>query len=520
MSNSPIDSPAGAPPSLPPSISVLDEPLLEFGNGQQVVDPHAGLTLFGPVDAAMPGQPTQIAYGVAGPQEGLAAFAQFSACLAQPIVSVTFGPPQTANKDRLLWPPFPGFRAAFACDWPAAPVFTRSIDRSALLVAARHKDQHQRAYDVVNMYLDALRIAAERDSPPAVAICVVPDEVYANCRPLSRVKGGTGAATTKKQRIARRESADLFDAYAPDQYDYSVDFRRQLKARAMEYNIPIQIVRESTLRLDEPERRERGLTKLSDRAWNLATAIYYKAVRQPWRIAGARPGVCYVGIAFRRAEADGDPRSACCAAQMFLQNGDGVVFQGRYGPWYSPADNSFHLDAGAAEQLLHGVLNAYSEQGGGPLAEIFLHSRSQISVVEMEGYRRAAPADVALVGIRVRPSTDPVRLYRAGAWPVLRGTLWVTGRRGANLWASGFKPAVLTYDGWEVPKPLQLRIEHGDADIRQVALDILALTKLNYNACKIGDAEPVTVRFSDAVGEILIGNPTIPVRKSAFKFYL
>ncbi len=511
---------ASAPPPPLPSISVLDEPLLEFGNGQQVVDPHAGLTLFGPFDATRPGQPTQIAYGVIGPPEGLTAFAQFSACLAQPIVSVAFGPPGATNKDRLLWPPFPGFRAAFSCDWPSAAVFARELNRSALLAAARHKDQHQRAYEVVNMYLDAVRVAADRDDAPAVIICVVPDEVYVNCRPLSRVKDGTGAATTKKQRIARRESADLFDAYAPDQYDYSVDFRRQLKARAMQYNIPIQVVRESTLRLVEPARAERGLTKLSDRAWNLATAFYYKAGRRPWRIAGARPGVCYVGLAFRQAEGDGDPRYACCAAQMFLQNGDGVVFQGKYGPWYSPDDGSFHLDAGAAEQLLKGVLDAYAEQGGGPLTEIFLHSRSHISQIEMEGYRRAAPHGVALVGIRVRRSSDPVRLYRAGAWPVLRGTLWVTGRRGANLWASGFKPAVLTYDGWEVPKPLQIKIEHGDADIRQVARDILALTKLNYNACKIGDAEPVTVGFSDAVGEILIGNPTVTVRKNAFKFYI
>jgi hypothetical protein len=34
-------------------------------------------------------------------------------------------------------------------------------------------------------------------------------------------------------------------------------------------------------------------------------------------------------------------------------------------------------------------------------------------------------------------------------------------------------------------------------------------TKLNYNACKLGDSQPVTVKFSDAVGEILISNPSV-----------
>jgi hypothetical protein len=42
----------------------------------------------------------------------------------------------------------------------------------------------------------------------------------------------------------------------------------------------------------------------------------------------------------------------------------------------------------------------------------------------------------------------------------------------AYLWASGFKPSLLTYDGWEVPTPLRIDIEHGDADIEQVAADI------------------------------------------------
>lgn len=96
-----------------------------------------------------------------------------------------------------------------------------------------------------------------------------------------------------------------------------------------------------------------------------------------------------------------------------------------------------------------------------------------------------------------------------------------TGRlRSAYLWASGFKPSLLTYDGWEVPTPLRIDIEHAEADIEQVALDIFGLTKLNYNTCKLGDALPVTVGFSDAVGEILIANPTVKATSPSFKYYI
>jgi hypothetical protein len=71
-----------------------------------------------------------------------------------------------------------------------------------------------------------------------------------------------------------------------------------------------------------------------------------------------------------------------------------------------------------------------------------------------------------------------------------------------------------------VPVPLRIDIQHGEADIEQVAKDIFALTKLNYNACNLGDSEPVTVLFSDAVGEILVSNPTVSKRNPNFKFYI
>jgi hypothetical protein len=113
-----------------------------------------------------------------------------------------------------------------------------------------------------------------------------------------------------------------------------------------------------------------------------------------------------------------------------------------------------------------------------------------------------------------------LRLFREGDRPVLRGTLVKAGPRRAYLWASGFTPRLRTYPGWEVPVPLRIDIQHGDADIEQVARDIIALTKLNYNACRFGDSEPVTIGFSNAVGEILVSNPTVTKRNPRFKFYI
>ena len=51
-------------------------------------------------------------------------------------------------------------------------------------------------------------------------------------------------------------------------------------------------------------------------------------------------------------------------------------------------------------------------------------------------------------------------------------------------------------------------------------VNILALTKLNYNACIYGDGLPVTLRFSDKIGDILTAIPEVNWAAKPFKYYI
>lgn len=493
-------------------ISVLPEPPLEFRHQQLVSSPHDGLRLFGPVDTDLPQRPKRISHAVIGTPAGLQQFAAFSAVLANAIAP--------ENNER-LWPVYPGFEAAFGCAWSTTATRTMQLDATALDEASRQLDPNKRAAAVVDAYLNEIRRVHESDDPVDVVVCVVPDTLYERCRPLSRIpkSSGLGERTSPHERRQRAKGQlSLIETFDPKVYRLSVDFRRQLKARVMELGIPVQIVRESTLRLTEkPTRGGRGLTPLSDRAWNLAVAFYYKAGGKPWRLATARDGVCYIGLAFRQTSEK--KSTAACAAQMFLDSGDGIVFLGRAGAWFSPNGKALTLSRDAAHQLLEGTLRTYHDQNGLPLTEIFLHSRSWLNPEAIAGFHEACPAGVKLVCIRVRKERRDVRLLREGNYPVLRGTFWQLGPREGYLWASGFKPRLGTYDGHEMPIPLRIDIQDGDAVISQVAADILGLTKLNYNACRLGESQPVTIGFSDQVGEILVSNPGVKNPRPQFRFY-
>ena len=54
---------------------------------------------------------------------------------------------------------------------------------------------------------------------------------------------------------------------------------------------------------------------------------------------------------FKKDETTGTSKNACCAAQMFLDSGDGVVFKGALGPWYNEDTGDFHLSHEAAKAL-------------------------------------------------------------------------------------------------------------------------------------------------------------------------
>ena len=102
----------------------------------------------------------------------------------------------------------------------------------------------------------------------------------------------------------------------------------------------------------------------------------------------------------------------------------------------------------------------------------------------------------------------------------MRGNAYVVNERSAFLWTVGFVPKTQSTLSMEVPNPIFIEINKGESDINQVLKDILALTKLNYNACIYADGEPVTLRFADKIGEILTASTKIKAPPLAFKYYI
>lgn len=503
------------------------EPSLEFRYGQRLDYPRDGLLLYGPVD----GGRQRVKYGVIGTVDGVKRLEQWAEIIANYIA-----PPARRPHARAIEPqhvPFPGFAQSYNTEWPTRAIARiTSIDHDLLSRTLRIANRNEAIKAAVDMYVEPLVAQASRlEDPPNFWFVVIPEEVYEFGRPQSRismrdrVEGHVRMTKAQAKRFTTQPTFFPSDKDEADVYQYATHFRRQLKARLLEHKIVTQIVRETTLSpfdfLNSRGTPKRRIEDPASVAWKLTTSAYYKDGGKPWQLANVRPGVCYVGLAYKRLDPTGDDGFACCAAQMFLSSGEGVVFRGALGPWFRADSKQFHLDAPAAKALLEVVIREYRDKHDGKAPrQLFIHAKSSFQDEEWRGFLASAPPETSVVGVQIADARDSLKLFRPAKYPVLRGTALVYQDNEAFLWTSGYVPRLDTYIGPETPNPLVVRVQKGTCPLEQVLSDVMGLTKINFNSCLHNDRLPVTIRFADAVGDVILAAPQTGEPKLPFKFYV
>lgn len=498
------------------NITYFSEPQIEVGKGQIIEDPRDGLTLFGPYDRK---GVFGVSAGFIGTSHGIELLKGWIKFINKPILS---------SENHVLRPPYPGFEAVFQVPFLNTPSIEIPIQENLISRYLDYPDPYKKTDAIVNLYYESIvKAHSEQENNIDLWFVVVPEIIFLNCRPLS----GNNKVWSKQNRsgIVFAKSLELepslFEEFNIESqlYNYDLDFRNQLKARLLPHKIAIQIIRETTI--DKPPAnapKKRRVDDESTIAWNLSSSIFYKVGGKPWKLSGIREGVCYIGLVFKKLHSSPQSNYACCAAQMFLDSGDGMVFRGANGPWISESRFSleFHLSKDAAKKLLEIAINTYKINTGKTPKEIFIHGKTYFNDEEWGGFQEAAnEGDTKVYGIRIQSFSD-MRLYRKGSYPILRGSSLIKNDNFSFLWTKGFIPRLKTYPGFDVPVPLEIKIDRGNTDIIQVTKDVLSLTKLNYNSCIHSDGLPVTLRFANEVGEILTAGPEIENPPLQFKYYI
>ncbi|MGH3247007.1 MAG: hypothetical protein ACRDOI_12445 [Trebonia sp.] len=272
---------------------VIPEPELEVGGGGRHIDPRFGIANYGPADLAALDAPRAIRTGLIGPADQLPGIrAWFERC-REPI----------AAKDERYPHLFPGFPG---CD----------IDRGLHTILV-FSDRHTSA-------LSDRDLRSITDAPAthglatAAEITAMAEEnridVFLVARPPD-LKDTMAALSA-----SAKETGLVLPQFA--------NFHDMLKARLLRLPQPVQIIRRSTWDETTPPPTGHSRQDEASCAWNLHTALYYKADGVPWRLARntADLTVCYIGVSFYRS-GDGDVLDTS-VAQVFNALGDGVIVRG------------------------------------------------------------------------------------------------------------------------------------------------------------------------------------------------
>ena len=505
----------------------FDEPLLEFDHRQATPHPKDGLFLYGPHSRNK--LTREISIGVIGTAAGVKHFNAWAEKLQKPILVPP--PGKAEKKDRLHLANFPGIQEIFGLTYDPNSFVVCTLDEKELNRRTSIVNLHEAVKKTVQLYAERAKKHDDNDERDVdVWVLVIPELVYDRCRPLSKRKGLPLVKGTYGKRQSARSVLPLLAEFIvgdveEEVFDDVPDFHRQAKAEFLSI-APTQLVRETTIAPEAflnskgyPTRKTQDVATI---AWNLATGLYYKTQpKPPWKLAGIRPGVAYIGLVYKNIP-NHPEQHVCCAAQMFLSEGDGIVFRGANGRWKT-GDYEYHLEDWAAKGLIRKVLDTYAEIHGGPPKELFIHGQTNFNKVEWDAFVSEAPKETNLVGVRIRTTGGETKLFRDGDYPVLRGTALMLNDRNAYLWTNGYVPQLDTYIGPETPNPLfitALRSKDDMPDMNVILTDIMGLTKINYNSCNFNDGLPVTVRFAQMVGDVLTMGSAKGADKQPFKFYV
>ena len=459
----------------------LGEPLLEFADAREHIDPKLGISRFGPKSySPRRKHPAHVQVGFIGSAETMAAAKEW-------LESCSKGVPGDEKH-----PEFPGCmtdrgfftQLDFDDDWQSQ-IYSGDID--ALLDIKRSRERFEELLKLLEGKLDSL---SKKDQPPEYIVIALPDELYYKCK------------------VTNYRDPHLGDVHR--------DLRRAFKALSMKYRIPTQFLRQQTI-----DGREKD--NPSKVAWNFFTGLYFKSGGTPWGPTQLTPGTCYLGVAFYRSIGSLLNTMQTSLIQAFDEHGDGLVLRGPEFDWNAQQQGtkSPHLTEQQAELLISQALDKYQEYMHQTPQRVVLHKSSVFWPEEKTGFKKALKGRITkfdFLSIDTRQSA--VRLLTQSTYPPLRGTRFTVGDVD-YLYTTGFIAELGQYHSLHVPSPIQITDHIGQDTPREDLLrEVLILTKMNWNSSRLGGKSPITLRFSDLVGEIMKEIPEGREPLPQYKFYM
>ena len=502
----------------------IAEPDLIFGNHKEEKDPRLGLKYFGPYFTSdeKTYSPKQARIGIIGTGHTIFLTNQLLNLIKQEIIS--------DSNNKWLFPDYVGasLNNGIRCEFITSNIWNSRIYNYEIQSILKETDTNIRINEGVKLFIEKIKKILIEGSTPDVIICALPTEIEVYCGISEFTEGAKRPKYTELEiKMAEfKESGQSFldewfvDIEPPkeskEEKKKSYDFRNSLKGQAMQFDVPTQIIKQSTLEGILNYSPTSGLQHPSTFSWNLSTGLYYKARGRPWRLAKLIEGTCYVGVSFYENKLDPRYNIETSMAQVFTHTGEGFVLRGS-DVIVDEFTREKHLTEVQAYDLLRDAVNLYKNKTDTNPIRVVLHKTSLFNEAEQKGFSNAI-SNTQRDFVSLTKEYE-IKFLRTGQYPILRGTVIPITKYQYLLYTVGYIPRLRTYPGHRIPIPL-LVTHIGDTEINIVCSEILGLTKINWNTTQFSTQLPITLEFADRVGKVLSELPKDKEIKNHYKFYM
>jgi hypothetical protein len=481
----------------------IEEPSLQFGANQHICPKH-GIYEYNPFDINNV-RPEKITLGVVGKGESVDKILQWLDSCKNHI-----GGKQSKNPHPKLFPNFCGFnkQVGFMCEITYDDTYLRRLNNSDFdRIIKDQTSLEDRINDIATLYLNEIKYLAKNKNPNVI-LCALGENFMTFIQEANEV-----AVEEDSGEEEELPSDSELEAEESEVSNKEQNFRRFLKAKAMQYNVPIQIVRD---RIAKPTAEMQDEATI---AWNFFTGLYYKASGTPWAMIrkDSAETTCYAGVSFFRSRDRKTIQTSI--AQIFNELGKGVILRGEE-VVLKKGDLIPHLTGEQAFNLLDKSLKEYYDAVKIFPKRLVLHKTSNFSQEELDGFSQAARnLNINQVDLITLRKSD-FRLYRQGSYPPMRGTHMSLSDNFHILYSRGSVPFYETYPGKYIPRALEIKIAQYDESPNLICDEILSLTKMNWNNTQFDRFYPITIECARNVGEILKYLDTTDQMQLKYSFYM
>lgn len=455
-------------------LELLNEPQLVFGHDNHIC-PKKGIAEYGVYDINLDARKTEFLLGVVGLDEDIEKlFDWLNSC--QNFISAT----KSSNQDNLNVS-FPGFNknSAFYSSFKYSNEISRRLNKNIINELITETNREERILKAVNEFYSHCRFLSE-DKKVDIIICIIPESFE--------------KTIVNEDKKKTEVEEDLEEGSKPE---FESNFRRALKAKCLQFDSPIQIIREYVLS------ESKSIQDKATIAWNFSIGIYYKAMQTiPWKLDRDinLPPACYVGISFYKSRNKETLQTSL--AQVFNENGNGIILRGT-SVIEDKIDRIPHLNFQQSYELLNKTLEHYKFAVSSIPGRLVLHKTSKFYEDELKGFEKAAKEFGVIAYDFINIQETEIRLFRNNLYPPLRGSMITLDDNKILLYTRGSIEYYKTYPGMYIPAPLLITIEKSSSSRKTICREILGLTKMNWNNSQIDGKYPITIGCSRKVGEIM-----------------